>query len=531
MVTMSKLTANTEQTTPDPSEIARQNARLQQENKELKRQLDWLKNQIFGQKSEKRSLIGHPDQISLLAATARAESPAKTDQSETSKQSRGTAKKQRPEDCVNDTGLRFDDSVPVEVIQLMPSELTGPDADQYEIIGSKSTFRVAQRIASYVIIEYQRPVFKLKGAEQPLPCPAPDNVLDRSVADVSLLVGLLADKFQYHLPLYRQHQRLTEAGITLSRSTLTNLVKRAIDLLKPIVAAQLQNVLLSRVLAMDETPIKAGKSGKGKMSQAWFWPLYGEQDEVVFTFSKSRGRQHIETVLGQSFQGTLLSDGHSAYTSYVEKNQNLTQAQCWVHSRRQFIAAEESEPEAAARALDYIGKLYQLDDELKQQPELSLEKRREYRLTHCKPVVDAFFEWCHEQLHRPDLLPKDPLAKALGYVRRREHELRVFLEEPDVPMDTNHLERALRPIPMGRKNWLFCWSELGAEHVGVIQSLITTCKLHDINPYPYLTDVLLRVGDHPAKEVQDLTPRLWKERFAADPRQSDLYMACNHSVE
>lgn len=82
-----------------------------------------------------------------------------------------------------------------------------------------------------------------------------------------------------------------------------------------------------------------------------------------------------------------------------------------------------------------------------------------------------------------------------------------------------------------RKNWLFCWSELGAEHVGVIQSLITTCKLHDINPYPYLTDVLLRVGDHPAKEVQDLTPRLWKEYFAGNPRQSDLYMACNHSVE
>ena len=531
MAAMSKPTANTENTASDPNELDRQMASLVQENKELKRQLDWFKKQIFGQKSEKRSLIDHPDQISLLAAAAAAESPSKTDQTEATKKPRGTAKKQRPEDCVNDSGLRFDDSVPVEVIQLMPSELTGPDADLYEIIGSKSTYRIAQRTASYVILEYQRPVFKRKGTDKPLPSLAPENVLDRSVADVSLLVGLLVDKFQYHLPLYRQHQRLTEAGITLSRSTLTNLVKRAIDLLKPIVAAQLKNVLLSRVLAMDETPIKAGKTGKGKMNQAWFWPLYGEQDEVVFTFSKSRGRQHIETVLGQSFQGTLLSDGHSAYTSYVQKNQKLTQAQCWVHSRRQFVEAEQSEPEAVAQALDYIGKLYQLDTELKQQPDLSLEKRREYRLTHCKPVVDAFFEWCHEQLHRPDLLPKDPLAKALGYVRRREHELRVFLEEPDVQMDTNHLERALRPIPMGRKSWLFCWSELGAEHVGVIQSLITTCKLHDINPYVYLTDVLLRVGDHPAKEVQELTPRLWKERFGANPRQSDLYMACNHALE
>ncbi|MEX2322091.1 MAG: IS66 family transposase, partial [Saccharospirillum sp.] len=417
---MSKLAANTEKKPTEPSDLVQQNAQLQQEINELKRQLDWFKKQIFGQKSEKRSLIGDPGQISLLAATAAAESPPKADQDDATKTPRGTAKKQRSPDCVNDAGLRFDDSVPVEIIQLMPSELTGPEAELYEIIGNKSTFRIAQRTASYVIIEYQRPVFKRKDSEQPLPSPAPDNVLDRSVADVSLLVGLLVDKFQYHLPLHRQHQRLTEAGITLSRATLTNLVKRAIDLLKPIVAAQLQNVLLSRVLAMDETPIKAGKTGKGKMNQAWFWPLYGERDEVVFTFSKSRGRQHIEAVLGQSFQGTLLSDGHSAYTSYVERNQNLTQAQCWVHSRRQFVNAADSEPEAVAQALDFIGKLYQLDDELKKQPELSLGKRREYRLTHCKPVVDDFFEWCHEQLHRPDLLPKDPFAKALGYVRRRE---------------------------------------------------------------------------------------------------------------
>ena len=531
MAAMSKSSVHTAKASVDPAELSRQVTSLMQENAELKRQLGWLTQQMFGQKSEKRSLIDHPDQFSLLGSLAPKAEPAVTEPEDTPSPRRGTAKKQRPDDCVNDTGLRFDNSVPVEVIQLMPSELTGPNADQYEIIGNKSTFRLAQRTAGYVILEYQRPVFKHKGAEQPLPNPAPDNVLDRSVADVSLLVGLLVDKFLYHLPLYRQHQRLTAAGITLSRATLTSLVKRAIDLLKPIATAQLDNVLRSRVLAMDETPIKAGKTGHGKLKQAWFWPLYGEQDEVVFTFSQSRGRQHIESVLKQRFHGTLLSDGHSAYTSYIKQNPHLTQAQCWVHSRRQFVKAEQSEPAAVAQALDFIGKLYQLDDELKQQPELSLEKRREYRLTHCKPVVDAFFDWCHEQLHRPELLPKDPLAKALGYVRRREHELRVFLEEPDVPMDTNHLERALRPIPMGRKNWLFCWTELGAEHVGVIQSLITTCKLHDVNPYTYLTDVLLRVGDHPAKEVHELTPRLWKERFAAEPRQSDLYMACNHAVE
>ena len=131
------------------------------------------------------------------------------------------------------------------------------------------------------------------------------------------LAGLLVDKFQFHLPLYRQHQRIQQAGITLSRSTLTNLVKRAIDLLRPIVDAQTDNVLRSRVLAMDETPIKAGHQGragpqKGKMKTGWFWPLYGDDDEVVFTYSNSRGRLHIEQVLNDQFSGTLISDGYAA---------------------------------------------------------------------------------------------------------------------------------------------------------------------------------------------------------------------------
>jgi transposase len=116
----------------------------------------------------------------------------------------------------------------------------------------------------------------------------------------------------------------------------------------------------------------------------------------------------------------------------------------------------------------------------------------------------------------------NPLSKALAYAMKREQALKVFLSDPDVPPDTNHLERALRVIPMGRRNWLFSWTESGAEHVGIIQSLLVTCKLHGVNPYDYLVDVLQRVGSHPASRVEELTPRLWKERFASSPMRSDL---------
>ena len=498
---------------------------LREENAALKHRVAWFERQLFGQKSEKRP-VENPLQASLLGEPA----PVTEPEGETVTVSYSRRKK-RPDDCVNDSGLRFSDKVPVQIIEQSVPELTGPDADQYETIATRSTFRLAQRPASYVVLRYNRPVVRHRDSEQPCPCPAPANVLEYSIADVSLLVGLLIDKFLYHLPLYRQHQRLEQAGITLSRSTLTNLSKRAIELLRPIVEAQLQHVLKSKVLAMDETPIKAGKAGKGKLKQSWFWPLYGDQDEVVFTFSSSRGRKHIEAVLQMQFKGTLLSDGYSAYASYAEKNADVTHAQCWVHSRRTFIAAEAQEPVAAGTALDTIARLYQVEKEIRDK-QLSGEKKRQYRLTHSKPVVDGFFEWCDQQLRRGDLTPSNPLHKALGYVTKRAASLRVFLEDPDVAPDTNHLERGLRPIPMGRKAWLFCWTELGAEHVGLIQSLISTCKLHDIDPYVYLTDVLLRVSEHPASRVEELTPRLWKTLFADNPLRSDLdNPAVNNAVE
>ena len=119
--------------------------------------------------------------------------------------------------------------------------------------------------------------------------------------------------------------------------------------------------------------------------------------------------------------------------------------------------------------------------------------------------------------------PSNPLTKALHYALERREALSVYLDDPDVPIDTNYLERALRPIPMGRKNWLFCWSEVGAEAVATLQSLIVTCRLHDIDPYDYLVDVLQRIDRHPASPVHLLTPRLWKQHFAPNPLRSDLH--------
>jgi len=226
------------------------------------------------------------------------------------------------------------------------------------------------------------------------------------------------------------------------------------------------------------------------------------------------------TTLGE-YRGSLLTDGYGAYTKFVRRCEDVEHAQCWTHSRREFVKAEKAEPEAVAEALERIGELYQVETRIRADG-LTGEDKRAYRQDQALPHVDAFFTWCDEQCQRIDLVPSNPLSKALKYVRKREAALRVYLNDPGVAIDTNHLERTLRAIPMSKKAWLFCWTEVGARLVGIVQSLVTTCRLHGINPYTYLVDVLQRVGQHPADQVDQLTPRNWKSLFAADPLRSDV---------
>jgi len=184
-------------------------------------------------------------------------------------------------------------------------------------------------------------------------------------------------------------------------------------------------------------------------------------------------------------------------------------------------SAGKAEPDAANQALKLIGSLYHHEERIRKK-ELTGQAKLKYRTQHSEQVVKAFWQWCESQCRRHDLLPTNSLSKALKYAMARAESLQVFLSDPDVPIDTNHLERALRFIPMGRKNWLFCWTEIGAERVAIIQSLMTPCKLQGINPYTYRVDVLQRVSQHPAKDVIELTPRIWKKKFADDSLTSDL---------
>jgi transposase len=250
----------------------------------LKHQLEWFKNQMFGTKSERLSVLPDAKQLALgeiLGAPPQA--PLQKKRTVAAHTRRVT---QRDAVGEGESVPFFDETrVPIETIVVANPRAEGLTPDQFQEIGKKVSYRLAQRPGSYVVLKYVRSIIKVRET-QVISCPpAPQGVIEGSRADVSFIAGLIVDKMSYYLPLYRQHQRLEDSGIDVSRGWLTQLVQKGIGLLEPIYEAQLDSIRESRVKAMDETPIKAGRTGHGKMKTAYYWPIYGERDESAFPTS------------------------------------------------------------------------------------------------------------------------------------------------------------------------------------------------------------------------------------------------------
>jgi transposase len=414
----------------------------------LKHQLAWFQRQVFGQKSERFAPEPDPTQMHLGQVF-----PVPAVIPQITKALPAHTRRVPKTDLANtgDAVPFFDEScVPVETIMVISTEMKGLKPEQFDVIGEKVSYRLAQRPGSTVVLKYVRPLIKILETQSIVCAPAPVGVLEGSRADVSFAAGLLIDKFLYHLPLYRQHQRLTDSGITVSRPWLTQLAQRTISLLTPIYEAQFASIRTSRVKAMDETPIKAGRAGRGKMKTGYFWPVYGEADEVCFPYCTSRGHAHVRNLLGMApaANAVLISDGYDAYSAYAQKT-GLTHAQCWSHARREIFEALESEPTGVGEALEQIKAIYAIEDDIREKNLLGADKQL-YRLTHSKPKVEVFFDWIERQFERHGFTPTNPFIKALRYAHKRRLGLEVFLTDPDVPIDTNHIERALRVIAVER---------------------------------------------------------------------------------
>lgn len=481
----------------------------------LEHHLRYLVNCVHGASSEKRALLNAEDSDQILLELDVLELPEQPPEKTVSvaAHEKKLRKKNTPVNDETSRGLKFDERTLHIEIEVEDPKLAGVEEEHLVSI-SESRHDTIISLPTHAVVTYICKTTKNKLTGKLSTPKVPAKVFDRCYADVSFLAGLCVDKYAHHLPAYRQHQRLESCGITLGRKNLTSYIHRVAEVLELIWDAQNSSILQSEVLSADETPTPAGRSN-GKMKKGYYWAFHGDRNEVSFLFSPTRSQQFLIDFTAD-FQGTLLSDGYAAYEKFAEKTGGVLWAGCWAHVRRKFIEAEGQEPENAAKIIALFQRLYEVEKRARGKP----KQRKKLRKKESRPIVDTLFEFLTEEYKTSSALDKSPYMKALRYTLEREAGLRMFLENPEVPIDNNHTERAIRPTAIGRKNWMFHFTEDGARKGGILYSLIWTCKLQGIDPRVYLTDVLQRSQTWPAAEVDQLTPRLWKQNFGDSPMTS-----------
>jgi len=364
----------------------------------------------------------------------------------------------------------------------------------------------------------RRPRYACRACEQAVvQAPAPERPIDGGMAAEGLLAHVLVNKYSDHLPLYRQAQIFARQGITLDRSTLCNWVGRACWWLAPLHELVLNTVLASPKLFADDTTLPVLDPGRGRTKTGRLWcyavdnrPWRGPgHPAAAYVYSEDRKGEHPQTHL-KGFRGLVQVDGYAGFGGLLsDKADKAPQlAFCWAHVRRKFYDIHAANPSPLAEeALRRIAELYAVEADIRGQP---AEHRRAERQQHSRPLVEALHGWLTEQLER--LSGRSPLAQAIRYALNHWSGLQLYLDDGRLEMDTNTVERAMRPVALGRKNALFAGADSGGRHWAIVATLIQTAKLNGVDPLAWLTDVLKRIvaGTTKHKQLDTLLPWNWK---------------------
>lgn len=338
----------------------------------------------------------------------------------------------------------------------------------------------------------------------------PNRPIDKGIPGPGLLAQILMDKFVDHLPVYRQVQRYERLGIKLSESTLGGWLSSTCELLNPLYDALRQCVLDQTYLQADETPIPVlDKKKKGKTHRGYQWAYHSPQVCLVFfDYQPGRGREGPKECL-EDFAGYLQTDGYEAYEWINAQRNDITLLHCMAHARRYFEKALDSDADRAGYALTQIQKLYAIERHARR-TDLSDEQRYVLRQEQAVPMLEEWHAWLLEQA--ATVLPKSLIGKAVAYSLRRIKTLSLYTNDGRLEIDNNLIENTIRPIALGRKNYLFAGSHSAAQRIAVFYSLLGSCKLHNVEPYAYLNDILGRLPDHPINQIDDLLPHRWKPK-------------------
>ena len=361
--------------------------------------------------------------------------------------------------------------------------------------------------AQFFVLRHIRGKYACACCQRVQAAPMPAQIIDKGIPAPGLLAQVVVAKHDDHLPLYRQTEIYARSGVHIPRSSMAQWIGICGVRLAPLADALKDFIVGHDVVHADETPVKLLAPGKGKTTKAYVWVYrttnFVTQRAVYYDFSTGRGGENARRVL-QGFGGTLVSDDFSGY--HALQSQGVTLALCMAHARRKLFETHQfNGSEIAARAVALIAKLYEIEREAR---ELQPEARWSWRQQHAKPVAEALHTWLSEQ--RAKLAKADVTARAIDYSLSNWPGLTRYLDDGNVPIDNNAAENAVRPLALGRKNWLFVGSQQAGERAAVVLSLIESAKLNGHDPWAYLKDVFERLPTLKQRDLAQLLPHNWQ---------------------
>jgi len=480
------------------------------ENTLLRQKLDALARRFFGKKSEQLDAA----QLELLMSglVEGVEPTAEDDEPPAVTAPRGSR--------TSTQRLRTPDHLEV-VQEIIEPELVRAQPEDWKRIGAEVSRRLDYQPGKFFWQETIRPKYVRLGQRElpPVVAPAPEQVAEHSLAAPGLLAQLLVGKYCDHLPFYRQEQIFWQRhGVFIGRGQMVHWTAQSVRLLSGITDCLKDQLRQSGYLQVDETPVRyQDPELPGRCGQGYLWVGLVPGQCVVYEWHASRAARCLDTLLGEDFAGKLQCDGYSAYPAFAKEKDALILFGCWTHARRNFFEAKEQAPQVAGWMLKQIGCLYRWEEALRQSRAGPVQ-RQVKRSSHHRLVVERL----HRALNKlqPRYLPQSPMGQAISYTLNQWPALERFLEHGEVEIDNNLVENAIRPTAIGKKNWLFFGSEEAGQRSAVMYTLIANCRLHGVEPYTYLKDVLERLPTTTNQQVAQLTPLNWKQT-----RQSQLQQA------
>ena len=471
--------------------------------KSLQEQIDWLKKQLFGRKSE-RFISNEAEQFLPGLEPIEPED-------EEEKIFVATHEKRKAKSTPINT-ITFPDDLPVEtqIIDLPEDQKVDPVTGLALVcIGEESSRKLAMKASSYFIKEIIRKKYAMPGIpDEGIKTPEiPDSVIFRCSVDESVLADIITKKFCDHLPIYRQSEMMTRSQIYISKQTLSSYVLKIGQALKPLYALLEEEIKKSGNIFVDETPVDILAPGTGKTKQGYMTVMAGGKSVDpplrIYRFFTDRKHQTFTDFL-EGYKGVFHSDKYGAYEKEA-KDKDKTWSPCWSHIRRKFVEAESGDPKFREEVLLDIQRIFEIEQKCKTE---TPEERVRVRELEALPIIDGLVKKVKAIL-TTRILPKSKLSGAIGYFMGLVPYLKNYIANPWARPDNNVAERALKLVVIGRKNWLFVGNEGGGEASAVIYSLSQTCRALKINPSLYFEDVLRRIQSHPYKKLHELLPQNW----------------------